>query len=414
MKDDMYVVSKGYLELTKPENMYVGNILSMGFYEKFNPYIRHVVRRERSYLENEIDPTTGQPYLQKIKVELHGEDADEALILTGYMKTAYELAEQFCSQISKRPGTKGAGFFKTLLLKRIGSSIEAGRNTGYKLLNEWGKGLNEVSEEDDDLDLNAEESEIKNLTPEERKLLEKFVDALDSNVATDPKYDKTVELLKDHKWLNLGVIIFSQYFDTARWVAENLSKEFPVKPIALYAGGDKSGFYLDGTFKKKTKEEIKAGVKKHEYKILVGTDSASEGLNLQTLGTLINLDLPWNPTRLEQRKGRIQRIGQVNDTVHIFNMRYKDSVEDRVHDLLSDRLKNITDVFGQLPDVLEDVWIMIANNEKEKAEQILNNIPKEHPFEDKYNNRVRKVDWESCSKILDKREKRKYFESGWN
>ena len=412
LKDDMFVVSKGFLELTKPENMHVGNILSMGFFERFNPYIRHVVRRERSYLEETLDSTTGQPFLQKIKVELHGEGNDGALILTGYMKTAYVLAEEFCSLLSKR--VKGAGFFKTLLLKRIGSSIEAGRNTGFKLLNEWGKGLNEVADEDDDLDLDTEESEIKNLTHEERILLEQFVDALDSNKATDPKYDKTVELLKEQKWIDLGVIIFSQYFDTARWVAENLSREFPDKPIALYAGGDRSGFYLDGTFKKKSKEEVKLGVKKHEYKILVGTDSASEGLNLQTLGTLINLDLPWNPTRLEQRKGRIQRIGQVNDTVHIFNMRYKDSVEDRVHDLLSDRLKNITDVFGQLPDVLEDVWIMIANNEKEKAEQIINNIPKVHPFKNRYNNNVRKVDWESCSNILDRREKRKYFETGWS
>jgi superfamily II DNA/RNA helicase len=52
-------------------------------------------------------------------------------------------------------------------------------------------------------------------------------------------------------------------------------------------------------------------VRAREIRILVGTDAASEGLNLQRLGTLINLDLPWNPTRLEQRKGRIQRIGQV-------------------------------------------------------------------------------------------------------
>jgi len=66
--------------------------------------------------------------------------------------------------------------------------------------------------------------------------------------------------------------------------------------------------------------------------LMLGTDAASEGLNLQRLARLINLDLPWNPTRLEQRKGRIQRIGQIHDTVEIYNMRYKDSVEDRVHD----------------------------------------------------------------------------------
>jgi superfamily II DNA/RNA helicase len=98
---------------------------------------------------------------------------------------------------------------------------------------------------------------------------------------------------------------------------------------------------MEGVFKKKDKEELKAMVKCRSLRVLVGTDSASEGLNLQALGSLINIDLPWNPTKLEQRKGRIQRIGQVYDIVYIYNMRYKDSVEDRVHSLLSTRLKNI-------------------------------------------------------------------------
>jgi superfamily II DNA/RNA helicase len=67
-------------------------------------------------------------------------------------------------------------------------------------------------------------------------------------------------------------------------------------------------------------------VQRGELRLLLGTDAASEGLNLQRLGALINLDLPWNPTRLEQRKGRIQRIGQLRDTVRVYNMRYQDSV----------------------------------------------------------------------------------------
>ena len=94
--------------------------------------------------------------------------------------------------------------------------------------------------------------------------------------------------------------------------------------------------------------------------LLLGTDAASEGLNLQRLGTLINIDLPWNPTRLEQRKGRIQRIGQVRDEIWIANLRYKDSVEDRVHQALADRLEAIHGVFGQIPDTLEDVWVEVA------------------------------------------------------
>ena len=70
-----------------------------------------------------------------------------------------------------------------------------------------------------------------------------------------------------------------------------------------------------------------------------------------------------NPTRLEQRKGRIQRIGQLNDVVYVYNIRYLGSVEDRVHQLLSSRLQDIYMLFGQVPDVLEDVWIDVALGE---------------------------------------------------
>jgi ERCC4-related helicase len=330
------------------------------------------------------------------------------LTLTGYLKQAYEYAEEFCNEIGKR--SKSSGFLKTLLLKRIGSSVEAGKNTGYKMLNEWNTGLSDLTDEEDEVRI---DSDIKNLTEAEALLLINYVKALESNEARDPKYDKTVELLKDKKWITQGVIIFSQYFDTARWVAEGLSMEFSDEPIGLYAGGSKSGVYLNGSFKKKEKEEIKHAVKTRDIKVLVGTDSASEGLNLQTLGNLINIDLPWNPTRLEQRKGRIQRIGQLNDTVHIYNMRYKDSVEDRVHHLLSSRLESIYSVFGQLPDVLEDVWIEIAAGDKAKALEIIDSVPKVHPFENRYNMGVEHIDWETCSRVLDKKEKRKYFEQSW-
>jgi Lhr-like helicase len=137
-------------------------------------------------------------------------------------------------------------------------------------------------------------------------------------------------------------------------------------------------------------------------------------LNLQTLGTLINLDLPWNPTRLEQRKGRIQRIGQENDKVYIYNMRYKDSVEDRVHDMLSQRLQNISSIFGQLPDVLEDVWVQVALNNKAEAEKIIDAVPKQHPFELRYERQaIGNVDWESCTTVLSEKEKYKSLLDGW-
>ena len=142
-----------------------------------------------------------------------------------------------------------------------------------------------------------------------------------------------------------------------------------------------SGIFRSGEWQRQSKEYIKKRVKEGQLKVLFGTDSASEGLNLQRLSTLINIDLPWNPTRLEQRKGRVQRIGQLRDTVYVFNMRYKDSVEDRVHGLLSERLKNnIHDLFGQIPDVLEDVWIYTALGEKDEAKKLIRSIPLKHPL----------------------------------
>ena len=413
MKDEEFVFKKNAHELSPVQHQVIGNIISDGFFSHHNPYIRHVIRREREYLEKKINKETGEPYLEEIKVELYGENENDALLLTSYLKDAYNYAEEFCKILGQR--NKGAGFLKTLLLKRIGSSIEAGRSTGNKMLNEWNLYVDEAEDDEeykDEKDINKP-TEIKNLTEEETALLRKFVLALESSNATDPKYEKTVGLLKNEKWLERGTIVFSQYLTTARWIADKLSKEFPHEIIGLYAGGSASGIYEDGKFKNKDKETIKKMVAGRKIRILVGTDAASEGLNLQTLGSLINIDLPWNPTKLEQRKGRIQRIGQQYDTIFIYNMRYKDSIEDKVHKRLSDRLKNIAKVFGQLPDILEDVWINIALGEEEEALQIIDNIPEKHPFEARYNDNVENIDWESCAKVLDNREKRRVLEKGW-
>lgn len=131
------------------------------------------------------------------------------------------------------------------------------------------------------------------------------------------------------------------------------------------------------------------------------------------LGTLINLDLPWNPYRLEQRKGRIQRIGQLRDTVDIYNMRYAGSVEDRVHELLSDRLENIASLFGQIPDVLEDVWIDLALGRLDAARKTIDAVPRQHPFQLRYHT-VENIDWERCTKVLDAEARKRRLTQSWN
>ena len=76
--------------------------------------------------------------------------------------------------------------------------------------------------------------------------------------------------------------------------------------VGVYAGAGKSGLFRGEDFASVEREDIKSAVKKREIRLVVATDAACEGLNLQTLGTLINVDLPWNPSRLEQTTGAYQ------------------------------------------------------------------------------------------------------------
>ena len=91
-------------------------------------------------------------------------------------------------------------------------------------------------------------------------------------------------------------------------------------------------------------------------KLLIGTDAASTGLNLQRLGCLINLDLPWNPTILEQRKGRVQR-GTLAKRIPFYNMRYDQAAEQKLFETLNTRIQEVTAIFGTIPDFIVDQWV---------------------------------------------------------
>lgn len=383
-----------------------------------NPFIRHIVRRTRDYLETTINAETNLPYLQPVRVELFGEEEADAIPMTDYLRQGYAVAEQFCTLLAHR--LKGAGFLKTLLLRRLGSSVLAGQQTAQRMLNEWEWLADDPDEDDDDEDGQAAQEAFRTLMPTERSLLETFVQILEANQMSDPKFSVVVRLLKEGHalasqtpWASMGCMIFSQYYDSAQWIASRLSAEdFPGIDIGLYAGSGRSAIYRAGVRQAADREELKSLVRTGELTVLVGTDAASEGLNLQRLGSLINLDLPWNPTRLEQRKGRIQRIGQKRDTVFVYNMRYRGSVEDRVHQILSQRLAEIHGMFGQVPDTLEDVWIQVALGEVERAKKIIGNVPKQHPFEARYN-QISNVKWESCIEVLNAVERRQNLLKGW-
>ena len=393
--------------------------------EQFNPLLRCIVRRTRAHLEATINQVTGEYFLPRIAVRLFGEDDLGILDLSGYLLDAYKEAEKFSLLLQQR--VKGAGFFKTLLLRRLGSSMEAGRRTIMRLLGQDPDEPNE--EDDDDSDDNALTqggaingvSDFKNFSPAEITSLNRCLQLLREGGNKEPKLDAVIGFLlgtstkAERPWLELGCILFSQYYDTVRWVGDELAKrpDFAELEFGLYAGSTRSGVWRQGKFVRCDRETLKARVRSGELKLLLGTDAASEGLNLQRLGALINIDLPWNPTRLEQRKGRIQRIGQARSEVWIANLRYRDSVEDRVHQVLADRLESIHELFGQIPDTLEDVWVQIALNSESEARQLIDRTAAtRNPFDVKYS-KVEDADWETCSLVLDPIAIREQLQKGW-
>jgi hypothetical protein len=393
--------------------------LSRGFARfsaEHNPIIRRIVRRTRPMLES-------RGLLRTIAVKVHPVPADhlperlfdgQGLSMGLAFKQAYNSAEDFCRLYAR--SHPASGFLKTILLRRVGSSPSAGLATARKLLESDGVDVPEAEQGDAEPDPVGDQSA---LSFDEKALLRLVIDNLAAVVATpDPKVEVVIEYLRDRDWLTTnGAILFSQYLTTADWVAEALTSVFPDEPVALYAGGAASFVMKAGERRSVSREQIKAAVQRGDIRLLVATDAACEGLNLQRLGSQFNLDLPWNPARLEQRKGRVQRIGQARDTVHVVNLRYAGTVEDSVYASLSARMNDIFAVVGQLPDGFEDAWVDAVLRDREAVRHFPQRFATlKPPMELRYARDVaddRGLDWESTTRVIADRDLDDFLRTPW-
>ena len=170
-----------------------------------------------------------------------------------------------------------------------------------------------------------------------------------------------------------SVIVFTQYTDTMDYLRDKLRHVYGGQ-VACYSG--RGGEHWNGkAWAGTSKENIKTAFREsQEIKILLCTESASEGLNLQTCGVLINYEMPWNPMRVEQRIGRIDRIGQEYDRVWIRNYFYDGTVEATVYQRLDDRIASFESVVGELQPILSQVARVIEAaamaNDKQRGELI--------------------------------------------
>ncbi|MBC1225181.1 DEAD/DEAH box helicase family protein [Nostoc sp. UCD121] len=272
--------------------------------------------------------------------------------VSDYVRHFYRLA-----QLDQR---SCLGFLMTLYRKRLTSSFYAIKSSLQRRLDYLLTQRGSVLSDDDLVDVDNEddaviaglESFFEPVDPQEIQYLEELLRQFE-NTGEDSKLSRFIQILRQELTDRESAIVFTQYTDTMDYLRDTL-KELYGSQVACYSGRG-GELYQNGEWCLVPKEEIKRRFRQDEIKILLCTESASEGLNLQNCGVLINYDMPWNPMRVEQRIGRIDRIGQRYPTVRIHNFYYDGTVEAKVYRKLRDRINAFATVVGNLQPILAQV-----------------------------------------------------------
>jgi len=149
------------------------------------------------------------------------------------------------------------------------------------------------------------------------------------------KFDGLLKILEEH---SDKVIVFTQFRSTLEYLRRSLEKRG--RKTAIFHGN-------------LTPEEKEAAVERFrsEVPIFISTEAGGEGRNLQFCHTVVNYDLPWNPMKVEQRIGRVHRLGQTHD-IHIYNFTTEDTVESYVLDILMRKINMFELVIGEMDMIL--------------------------------------------------------------
>ncbi len=191
--------------------------------------------------------------------------------------------------------------------------------------------------------------EIQEEAREVKRLFE-MADNLYKKNQEEQKFKELQKMLVSQKVIDgEKLVIFTEHKDTLYYLEERLAKSSGYKVATIHGGKS-----VD------ERREAQWSFATPETQILIGTDAAGEGINLQFCRLLINWDIPWNPNRLEQRMGRIHRYGQKKDVL-VFNMVASNTREGQVLERLLGKLDIIREglgddrVYDVIQDVLEDV-----------------------------------------------------------
>lgn len=234
------------------------------------------------------------------------------------------------------------------------------------------------------------ENVIKNCEKEIRALntyvdlAEIVINSSPEDIDPDPKINETVRLFSEHIKINPGkpLLIFSKYTDTLNEVERAVISYCENSDIyigyASYRGDYRRIKYAnDREHRKAEKRDITRALNNGRVQVIFCSSAASEGLNLQAASYMINVDVPWVPSDLEQRIGRIARLGQKEDEVLIDNIWYPFSIESNMYKRLIDRQRDMSFAIGQFPDLIADaIKNFVEDKDDKKIEKTIEEINK--------------------------------------
>ena len=269
--------------------------------------------------------------------------------------------------------------------------------------------LNKVAGKYDIADFNAEK--LKKHIQHDVEIFQEILNLVEPIL---PEQDTKLEKLKE--WLDKPELkgkkrlIFTQYEDTAKYLYENLNPDNSINDIdVIYSSSGKSKALLVARFAPKANQNYQFKAGETEINTLIATDVLAEGLNMQDGDLIINYDLHWNPVKLIQRFGRIDRIGSEKETIYGFNFLPELGIERNLglQQKLRNRIQEIHDTIGEDAAILdrneqlneEAMYAIYGKQSKSEivqlslfdeteelmeltdAEEILKQLKQEHPEE---------------------------------
>ncbi len=319
--------------------------------ERVQPY---VIRTEKRHAIN----AQGEPLFKPRKTQLvpvswsakHRQHRQLYEAVTDYVREGYNQAIQ-----EKKTYV---GFLMILMQRLVTSSTRAIRTTLERRLNALRQPEEQLTlfplfsvEEWVDLDgqeqvealLTTRLKALKNEKAEVELLLEaaRRTEAISADPKAETLLDWIYRLQQEETNSEIKVLIFTEFVPTQEMLQEFLTQ----RGISVVC--------LNGSMSMEERKQVQIAFAQ-DTRILISTDAGGEGLNLQFCHVVINYDIPWNPMRLEQRIGRVDRIGQTHP-VRALNFVFEDTVEYRVREVLEEKLAVILNEFGidKTSDVLD-------------------------------------------------------------